>query len=155
MAYLQPAAWIILPWTEERIDWLLKAGIKHVQSLHCDSIIETETPVVIVQVHADSRRVPVVSDRDSPILSIGVQPVLQTQAPVSCRWSETDEALPVAALGGDSQVPHTFVLHIHLPVVLAAGILGCGKDATETSEASWQVWLLVTDTALLNFCVKV
>lgn len=155
MAYLQPAAWIILPWAEERVDRLLKAGVKHVQSLHCNSIIETETPVVVVQVHADPRRVPVVSDGDAAILSVGIQPVLQTKAPVPCRGGEADEAFPVAALGGDSQVPHPFVPHIHLPVVLATGVLGCGEDATEPCKAGWQVWLLVTNTAFLHFCVKV
>lgn len=155
MAYLQPAAWVILPWAEERIDRLFKAGVKHVQSLHCDGVIETKAPVVVVQVHADPRRVPIVSDRDAPVFSVGIQPVLQTQAPVSCGGSEADEALPVAALSGDSQVPHAFVLHIHLPIVLAARVLGCGKDTTEPGEAGWQVWLLVTNTALLHFCVKV
>ncbi len=155
MAYLQPAAWIILPWAEERVHWLFKAGVKHVQSLHSDGIVETKAPVVVVQVHADSRRVPVVSNRDAAVLSVSVQPVLQTEAPVPCGGSEADEAFPVAALGGDSQVPHAFVLHIHLPVVLAAGILGCGEDTTESGEAGWQVWLLVTNAALLHFCVKV
>ncbi len=155
MAYLQPAAWIILPWAEERIDRLFKAGVKHVQSLHCDGIVKTKAPIVVVQVHTDPRRVPVVGDRDAPVFSVGIQPVLQTQAPVSCGGREADKSLPVAALSGDSQVPHTFVLHIHLPVVLAAGVLGCGKDTTEAGEAGWQVWLLVTNTALLHFCVKV
>lgn len=155
MAYLQPTAWVILPWAEKRIDGLFKAGVKYVQSLHCDGIIETKAPVVVVQVHANPRRVPVVSNGDASVLSVGVQPVLQTQAPVSCGGSKADEALPVAALGGDSQVPHTFVLYINLPVVLATGVLGCGKDTTEPSEAGWQIWLLVTNTALLHFCVKV
>lgn len=155
MAYLQSAAGIILPWAKERVDRLLKARVKHVQSLHCDGIIETKPPVVIVQVHTNTRRVPVISDRDATILPVGIQPVLQTQAPVSCRGSEADKTLPVAAFSGDSQVPHTFVLHIHLPVVLATGILGCGKDAAEPREAGWQVWLLVTNAALLHFGVKV
>lgn len=155
MAYLQPAAWIIFPWAEERVDRLFKAGVKHVKSLHCDGIIETKTAVVIVQIHANPRRVPVVSDWDAPVLPVGVQSVLQAQTPIACRGSEADEALPVAALGGDSQVPHTFVLHIHFPVVLATSVLGCGKDATEPVEAGWQVGLLVTDTALLHFGVKV
>lgn len=155
MAYLQPAAWIILPWAEERVDGLVKARVKHVQSLHCDGVIETKAPIVVVQVHADPRRVPVVSDRDAPVLPVGIQPVLQTYTPVPLGGSEADEPFPVAALSGDSQVPYTFVLHIHLPVVLAAGVLGCGKDTTEPGEAGWQVWLLVTNTSLLDFCVKV
>lgn len=155
MAYLQPAARIILSWAEERIDRLFKACVKHVQSLHCDSVIETKAPIVIVQVHTDPRRVPVVGDRDAPVLSVGIQPVLQRQAPVSCGGSEANEALPIAALCGDSQVPHTFVLHIHFPVVLSTGILGCGKDTTEPGEAGWHVWFLVTNTALLHFGVEV
>lgn len=155
MAYLQPAAWIILPWAEERIDRLFKAGVKHVQSLHCDGVVETKAPVVVVQEHADPRGVPVVGDGDAAVLSVGVQPVLQRQAPVSRGGSEADEALPVAAFGGDSQVPHTFVLHVHLPVVLPAGVLGCGEDTTEASEAGWQVRFLVTNAALLHFGVEV
>lgn len=155
MAYLQPAAGVILPRAEEGIDRLFKAGIKHEQSLHCDGVIEAEAPVVVVQVHADPRRVPVVGHGDSPVLSVGVQPVLQTQAPVPRGGGEADEALPVAALSGDSQVPHAFVLHVHLPVVLAAGVLGRGEDSTETSEAGRQVGLLVTNMALLYFGVKV
>lgn len=119
MADLQPAAWIILPWAEERVDRLIKAGIKHVQSLHCDSVIETKTATVIVQVHTDPRRVPVVSDGDASVLPVGIQPVLQTYAPVPLTGSQADKPFSVAALSGDSQVPHTFVLHIHLPVVLA------------------------------------
>lgn len=155
MAYLQPAARIILPWAEERVDRFLKAGVKHVQSLHCHGVVETETPVVVVQIHADPRRVPVVGNRDAPVLSVGIQPVLQTQAPVPCGRSEADKALPVAALSGDSEVPNTFVPHIHLPVVLATGVLGCGEDTTESVEAGRQVWLLIANTTLLHFCVKV
>lgn len=155
MAYLQPAAGIILPWAEERVDGLFKAGVKHVESLHCDGVIETKTTIVIVQVNSDPRGVPVVSDRDAPILPVGIQPVLQTQAPVPCGGSEADETLPVAALSGDSQVPHTFVFHVHLPVVLAAGVLGCSEDTTEAGEAGRQVRLLVTNTTLLHFGVKI
>lgn len=155
MAYLQPAARIILPWAEERVDRLFKAGVKHEESLHCDGIIETKTTVVIVQVNADPRRVPVIGDRDAPILPVGIKSVLQTQAPVSRRRSKADEAFPVAALSGDSQVPHTFVFNIHLPVVLATGVLGCREDTTEASEAGWEVWLLVTATTLLHFGVKI
>lgn len=155
VAYLQSAAWVIFPWAEERVDRLLKAGVKHVQPLHCYSIIEAKTPIVIVQVHTHARRIPVVGNWNASVLPIGVQPVLQAQAPVSCGGCEADEALPVAALCGHSQVPHTFVPHIHLPVVLATSILGCGEDATEPIEAGRQVWLLAADTALLHFGVKV
>lgn len=155
VANLQPAARIVLPWAEERVDGLFKAGVKHVESLHCDGVIETKTTVVIVQVNTNPRRVPVVGDRDAPILPVSVQPVLQTQAPVSGGGSEADEALPVAALSGDSQVPHAFVFNIHLPVVLAAGVLGCSKDTTEAGEAGRQVWLLVTNTTLLHFGVEI
>lgn len=155
MAYLQPAAGIVLPWAEERVNRLFKAGVKHVESLHRDGVIETKTTIVIVQVNANPRRVPVVCDRDAPILPVGIQPVLQTQAPVSCRRSEADEALPVAALSGDSQVPHTLVFNVHLPVVLATGVLGCREDTTEAGEAGRQVWLLVTTTTLLHFGVKI
>lgn len=155
MADLQPAAWIILPRAEERVDRLIKAGIKHVQSLHCDGVIETKTATVIVQIHPDPRRVPVVSDGDASVLPVGIQPVLQTYAPVPLTGSQADESFSVAALSGDSQVPHTFVLHIHLPVVLAAGVLGCGEDTTEPSEAGWQVRFLATNTSLLHFRVKV
>ena len=155
MAYLQPAAWIVLPWAEKRVDGLLKAGVKHEQSLHCYGVVETKAPVVVVQVHTHARRVPVVGDWNASVLYVGIQAVLQTQAPVSRGGSEADEAFPVAALGGDSQVPHTFVSHIHLPVVLTAGILGCGKDTAEPVEAARQVRLLVTNTTLLHLCIKV
>lgn len=155
VAYLQPAAGIVLPWTEKRVDRLLKAGFKHVQSLHCDGVIKTKTTMVIVQENPDPRRVPVVSDWDAPVLFIGIETVLQTQAPVPRGGSEADKALPVAALCGDSQVPHTFVPHIYLPVMLAAGILGCCKNPTEAGEAKWQVGLLVTKTSLLYFGVKI
>lgn len=155
MAYLQPASWIVFPWAEERVDGLVKAGVKHVQSLHRDSIIETETPVVVVQVHSHPRGVPVVGDGDASVLPVGVEPVLQAYAPVAFGGSEADEALPVAALSGDSEVPHPFVLYIHLPVVLTAGVLGGGQDTTEAGETGGQVGLLVAHTALLHFCVKV
>lgn len=155
VAYLQSAARIILPWAEERVDGLFKAGVKHVQSLHRDGVVETKPPVVIVQVHTNTRRVPVIGDRDAAVFSIGIQPVLQTQTPVSCRGGETDKTLPVAAFSGDAEVPHTLVLHVHLPVMLATGVLRSGKDAAEPREAGWQVWLLVTNTALLHFGVKV
>ena len=155
MAYLQPAAWIILPWAEEGVDGLLEACVKQVQSLHGDSVIETQTAIVVVQVHTNTRRVPVVSDGDAPVLPIGIQTVLQAYAPVALGRSQADKALPVAALGGDPQVPYTFVLHIHLPVVLSAGVLSRGQDAAEPGEASWQVWLLTANASLLHFGVKV
>lgn len=155
MADLQPAAWIILPWAEERVDGLVEAGVKHVQSLHCDGVIEAEAATVIVQVHTDPRRVPVVSDGDASVLPVGIEPVLQTYAPVPLTGGQADEPFSVAALGGDSQVPHTFVLHIHLPVVLATRVLGRGQDAAEPSEAGWQVRFLATNTPLLHFRVKV
>lgn len=155
MAYLQPAAYVILPWAEKRIDRLLEAGVEHVESLHCNSIIETKAAIVIVQVHTDTRRVPVVSEGNATIFHIGVESVLQTEAPVSCGWSETDKALSVAALSRHPQVPHSFVPHVYFPVVLAAGVLGCGEDSTEPVEAARKIRLLAANPSLLHFGVKV
>ena len=155
VAYLQPAAWVVFPRAEERADCFVKAGVKHVESLHRDAVVEAEAPFVVVQKDADPGGVPVVGHRDASVLVVGVQPVLQTQAPVSCGGREVDEALPVAALGGDSQVPHALVPHIHLPVVLATGVLGYGQHATEAAEAAGRLWVLVTNVALLHFGVKV
>lgn len=55
VTYLQPAAYVVLPWTEERIDGLFEAGVEHIESLHCNGIVETKAPVVIVQIHANAR----------------------------------------------------------------------------------------------------
>lgn len=155
MAYLHPAARVVLPRAEERVDGLVEAGVKHVQSLHGDGVVEAEPPVVVVQVDAHPRRVPVVGHGDAAVLAVGVQSVLQAYAPVALGGGEADEALPVAALGGDAQVPHALVPHVHLPVVLTAAVLGRGQDAAEAREAGGKVGLLVAHAALLHFGVKV
>lgn len=72
VTYLQPAAHVVLPWTEERIDGLFEAGVEHIESLHCNSIVETKAPVVIVQIHADARRVPVVGEGNAAIFHVGI-----------------------------------------------------------------------------------
>lgn len=156
MADLQPAARIILPRAEEWVHWLIEARVKHVQSPHRHRVTETETALIIIQVDANPGGIPVVGNGDAPVLPVGIQPVLQTYAPVTLRRSEADKAFPVAGHGCDPEVPDAFVLHIHLPVVLPTGVLGCGEDSTETGEASRQVrQVLATDAALLYFGVKV
>lgn len=156
MAYLQPAARIVLPRAKERVHWLIEASVKHVESPHRHRIAETQSPLVVIQVDADAGGVPVVGDGDAAVLPVGIEPVLQAYAPVTLRGGEADVAFPVAGHGRDPEVPDAFVLHVHLPVVLPAGVLGCGQDSAEAGEAGRQVrQVQVTDVALLHLCVKV
>ena len=156
MAYLQPAARIVLSRAKERIHWLVKASVKHVQSPHRHGVAETQMPLIVIQVDADAGGVPVVGDGDAAVFPVGIQPVLQAYAPVALRRGKADVAFPVAGDGGDPEVPDAFVFHIHLPVVLPAGVLGCGEDTAEAGEAARQVrQVLATDVALLHLCVKV
>lgn len=155
VAYLQPTSWIVLPGAKERTDGLIKKGDKGIQLLHGDGIIEANMSVVIVQVHSDPGGVPVVGHGDPAVVPAGVQSVLLRQAPVSFGGRETDEAFSVAVLCGDSQVPHPFIPHVHLPVMLSAGILGCGQDPEESREAPGQVRFLAANVALLHFCIEV
>lgn len=113
-------------------------------------------PLIVIQVDADAGGVPVVGDGDAAVFPVGIQPVLQAYAPVALRRGKADVAFPVAGDGGDPEVPDAFVFHIHLPVVLPAGVLGCGEDTAEAGEAARQVrQVLATDVALLHLCVKV
>lgn len=156
MADLQPAARVVLPRAKERVYRLIEARVKHVESPHRHGVTETETALIVIQVDADAGGVPVVGDGDAPVLPVGIQAVLQADAPVTLGGSEADEALPVAGHGRHPQVPHAFVLHIHLPVVLPTGVLGCGQDPAETGEAGRRVQqVLATDVALLHFGVKI
>lgn len=155
VADLQSAPGIVFPWAKERRHRLLEARVKHVKSLHGDGVVETQKPVVIVQIHAHPGWGPVVCHGDTAILRVGVEAVLQADAPVSCGWGQADVAFPVAADGGDPQVPHSFVPHVHLPVVLTAGVLGDAQDAAEAREALGHVSLVATDAALLHFGVEV
>lgn len=156
MAYLQPAARVVLPRAKERVHGLVEASVKHVQSPHRHGVTETQTPLIVIQVDADAGGVPVVGDGDASVLPVGIQPVLQAYAPVALRGGEADEAFPVAGHSCDPEVPDAFVLHVHLPVVLPAGILGRGQDSAEAGETGRGVrQVRVTDAALLHFRVKV
>lgn len=110
---------------------------------------------VVIQEDADSRRVPVIRYRHARVLLVGVQSVLETQAPVASRGRKVYEAFAVAVLCGDAQIPDSLVPHIHLPVMLTVGVLGGREHSEKTSESLGHVRFLGTNTALLNLGVKV
>lgn len=150
MAYLHPAPRVVLPGAEERTDGVVEVRVKGVDALHGDGVVEGHAAAVVVQVDTHSGRVPVLGDGQAGVVLVGVQPVLQTEAPVAGRRGQADEALAVAVLGGDSQVPDALVADVYLPVVLPGGELGRGQDTEEARELLRQVGLLGAAPRLLH-----